>query len=82
MEKDTFFWGGGEWRKRDGKENWEAIKTQVLKHSPKGKRKGSKEDVRRGVAAGGTVRRSKGVRGIAGMKVGEDPIENFFPMRV
>ena len=81
--------GAGEWRKRNGNENWEEIRTQVRKHllGP-GKDERVSEcqdegDVRRGVAPTGVVKNSWVVKVMDGNKVGGDePIEYFFSTRV
>ena len=51
-----------EWRKRNGKENWEEFRTQVLKHFPgaeESKRGKSKGDVKSGAAAVETVKKGR-----------------------
>ena len=62
------------------------VRTQVLKHLPgarKGKRRGSKEDVRRGVTAIGAMEKGGCVRVIEGEEIrGDDPVEYFFPAGV
>ena len=59
------------------------VRTQILKPLPgagKGKRKGSKRDVRRGATARGAMERGGCVRVIEGEKVRrDDPVEYFFP---
>ena len=62
------------------------VRTQVLKHLPgarKGKRRGSKGDVRRGVTASGVMEKGGCVRVIEGEEVrGDDPVEYFLPAGV
>ena len=61
--------GVGEGRKRIDMDYWEMIKTKVLNYlQEKRKRESSEEDVR-GVAAGGAVKKSKGVRAIKGKEM-------------
>ena len=49
----------------------------------KSERGKSKKDVRKGVFAGGTIKKSRSIRVINQKEVGiDDPIEYFFPMRV
>ena len=60
------------------------VRTQVLKHLPgarKGKRRGSKGDVRGGATARGTMKKGGCVRVIEGEEVrGNDPVKYFLPM--
>ena len=62
------------------------VRTQVLKHLPrpgKGKRGGSKEDVRKVAAARGAMKKGKHVRVIEGEEVrGDNPVEYFLPAGV
>ena len=62
------------------------VRTKVLKHLPgarKGKRRGSKGDVRRGVTARGAMEKGGCVRVIEGEEVrGDDPVEYFLPVGV
>ena len=59
------------------------VRTQVLKHLPgakKGKRGGSKGDVRRGATARGAMEKGGCVRIIDGEEVRrDDPVEYFLP---
>ena len=59
------------------------VRTQVLKQLPrarKGKRRGSKGDVRRGATARGAMEKGRCVRVIEGEEVRVDgPVEYFFP---
>ena len=59
------------------------VRTQVLKHLPgakKGKRGGSKGDVRRGATARGAMEKGGCVRVIDGEEVRrDDPVEYFLP---
>ena len=72
---------------RDGRENLEKVRAQVLKRlqgARKIKRKGSKGNDRGGgAAAGESIKKSRGARVIERKKVrGDDPIECFFLMKV
>ena len=62
------------------------VRTQVLKHLPgarKGKRRGSKGDVRGGATARGAMEKGRCVRVIEGKQVRRDePVEYFLPARV
>ena len=62
------------------------VRTQVLKHlsgARKGKRGGSKGDVRRGATARGAMEKGGCVRVIEGEKVRrDDPVEYFLPAGV
>ena len=62
------------------------VRTQALKHLPgarKGKRGGSKGDVRRGATASGAMETGGCVRVIEGEEVrGDDPVEYFLPAGV
>ena len=62
------------------------VRTQVLKHLPgarKGKRGGSKGDVRRGATARGAMEKGGCVRVIEGEEVRRDnPVEYFLPTGV
>ena len=62
------------------------VRTQVLNHLPgarKGKRRGSKGDVRRGVTARGAMEKGGCVRVIEEEEVRrDDPVENFLPAGV
>ena len=62
------------------------VRTQVLKHLPgarKGKRRGSKGDVRGGATASRVMEKSGCVRVIEGEEVrGDDPVEYFLPTGV
>ena len=65
-------------------ENWEVIKTKVLKQptgAEKSKRERTEGNVRVGATAGVTAQKGRGVRVIEG-KVGDDPIEYFLPTSV
>ena len=69
------------WRKWEGKENWEVIKTQVLKHLPragKGKRGGSHGDAGREVTALETIKKSRGFRIIEEKEIRRDSLIETF----
>ena len=61
------------------------VRTQVPKHLPgarKGKRGGSKRDVRRGATASGAMEKGGCVRIIEGEEVRRDDPVEYFPPRV
>ena len=61
------------------------VRAQVLKHLPgarKGKRGGSKGNVRRGATASGAMEKGGCVRVIEGEVRRDDPVKYFLPMGV
>ena len=69
MKEEERSFGAGDWRKKNGKENWEIIRFQVLKplaRAGKATGGGSKGDVRREAATRGMVKKSRGVGVVQG----------------